>query len=106
MPVGGAKTGGMLMKRLPYSVKRNGMGWSVFDASGVKISGEVSAHWRAVEACEKLTSQAKQKIRKCITGCGKSFRSEGPHHRMCGNCRTCWQDEAVSLPNRSGSVVS
>lgn len=27
------------------------------------------------------------KLRKCITGCGRSFRSEGPHHRMCHVCR-------------------
>jgi hypothetical protein len=25
--------------------------------------------------------------RLCITGCGRSFASEGPHHRMCHVCR-------------------
>lgn len=26
--------------------------------------------------------------RACITGCGTTFDSEGPHHRMCTRCRT------------------
>jgi hypothetical protein len=25
--------------------------------------------------------------RKCITGCGRTFKSEGAHHRMCKPCR-------------------
>lgn len=28
----------------------------------------------------------KTKIRPCMC-CGGAFRSEGPHHRLCGNCR-------------------
>jgi hypothetical protein len=44
------------------------------------------ARWtRYSEAGKQFGAQ--NTTRECITGCGRSFESEGPHHRMCWNCR-------------------
>lgn len=41
--------------------------------------------------------------RECITGCGRSFHSEGPHHRMCQHCRSS-SDHALLNPR--GAVAT
>ncbi len=45
------------------------------------------------DGAEELQAPSKVRDRNCLT-CGKVFRSEGPHNRMCGSCRHKSEDSA------------
>ena len=58
----------------------------VIHQDGKKIYGPVQLP-QAMEKLDSLHRAARIKTRKCLT-CRTDFRSEGPHNRMCPNCRT------------------
>tara|TARA_R110002094_G_scaffold53154_10_gene64545 strand:+ start:523 stop:765 length:243 start_codon:yes stop_codon:yes gene_type:complete len=61
----------------------NGRGYVLDD--GVVVFGPNTIA-QAEEKRDALERKARHKIRKCLT-CPQEFMSEGPHNRMCGQCR-------------------
>ena len=68
-----------------YSVDKTERGYAVFQGRK-QVSGSVGYRWLAEEQRDKLIRQGKGRDRSCMT-CGKTFRSEGRHNRMCDGCR-------------------
>lgn len=60
--------------------------FAVVDARGVQVSGAIAGIAVAEERRDALTAQAQRKVRRCMR-CEQPFRSDGPHHRLCGLCR-------------------
>ena len=66
--------------------------WVIADADGV-VRANANDKDRADEIREKLDRWSRYKKRSCIRvngegdRCGAVFMSEGPHNRMCPNCR-------------------
>lgn len=68
-----------------FDVVRQGAGYVVLKDDEV-VQGPTSRQI-AEEAMDRLVRKSKQKRRNCMT-CAKPFLSEGPHNRMCKDCRT------------------
>ena len=66
-------------------VAKFGSGYAVW-RDGLRITGAVASHEEAMGVAERKIAQARQRKRPCIS-CGTTIRSEGPHHRMCRQCR-------------------
>lgn len=54
---------------------------------GKRFGGTYYDPYTGIRAAERHLRNAARQKRKCITGCGREFMSEGPHHRMCDPCR-------------------
>lgn len=70
--------------------------WAVF-LSGRQVSKLMSSQYLAEAALDRLEREArhgKPRIRPCL-GCGRDFRSEGKHNRLCKGCRARSQSVAV-----------
>jgi len=63
--------------------------WGVFAVIGGKefmVSQWFRYKHQVDRAKDRVEKQARMKDRPCIT-CGRTFTSEGPHNRMCNECR-------------------
>ena len=63
--------------------------WAVFEG-GTQITGLFPQEHQARKAMQAERTKDKPRVlkrRPCLC-CGVTFDSEGPHHRMCGSCRT------------------
>ncbi|WP_299165851.1 hypothetical protein [uncultured Tateyamaria sp.] len=49
-------------------------------------AGPFNNKWRAEQVRDQLQAKARLTVRPCLT-CGGDFESEGPHNRMCDECR-------------------
>ena len=73
---------------------RRGAFW-VTDAAGERVSQAYGDRVRAEAALARLQHAAQQQDRTCIT-CRRSFRSDGPHNRMCQRCRASVADDPLA----------
>lgn len=83
----------LIVKQVP---RRDEIYWAVFEGS-VQISWLYPHEHQARAAMESERAKDKpREIRKrpCLC-CGVTIDSEGPHHRMCGSCRTQSQPTPV-----------
>lgn len=72
--------------KLPLTVVGSGHLFFVQDADGKQVSNR---HWHRSEAeaaMERLEREARVTRRACLK-CRAPFLSEGPHNRMCKECR-------------------
>lgn len=74
-----------------YQVRGSGQGWIITDASGQRVNDKVYhcrhiADTRAHNLENTARFAAINRIRSCLC-CGVSFKSQGPHNRMCNPCR-------------------
>jgi DNA-binding CsgD family transcriptional regulator len=47
----------------------------------------------------KASHEAKKRTRRPCLCCGQPFMSEGPHNRLCSNCRSKSQEVSYALPS-------
>ena len=74
-----------------YEVNGSGQGWIIADHLGQPVNGKVyrCQHIAATRAhnLENIARFAAiNRIRDCLC-CGVSFKSQGPHNRLCNPCR-------------------
>jgi hypothetical protein len=62
-----------------------GGAWAVFEGAK-KIGGVFNEQWEAEHRRDAILKRRARQPRTCLR-CGRGFESEGPHHRMCGDCR-------------------
>jgi hypothetical protein len=60
--------------------------YAVVGPDGTVLTSGWGDQLQAIIRMEKLEAEAKLVTRPCIT-CRTDMRSEGPHHRMCDDCR-------------------
>ncbi len=63
--------------------------WAVFEG-GTQITGLFPHEHQARKAmqAERAKEKPREVRRRPCMCCGVTIESEGPHHRMCGTCRT------------------
>lgn len=66
----------------------------VFAPNGRTI-GDSGTWYEAAGLADRHEKNARSRERPCIC-CGETFRSEGPHNRMCYRCRSS-AEEAVAV---------
>lgn len=70
------------------SIRPHGKGhYMAFDADGHALSGPAGSFDMAMSIAENALKQRAKRSRPCLC-CSQTFLSEGPHNRMCDNCRT------------------
>ena len=67
-------------------VYRHEGGYAVFDADRMQVSRVYACQQSAIGMATRIEKKARQKMRPCLR-CGSTFKSEGPHNRMCDPCR-------------------
>lgn len=72
-----------------------GSRYAVFAKDGRQLSGPTGSVEEAEAMLDRRRRALRQIARPCIT-CTKPFDSEGPHNRMCPDCRNNAQ-EAVAV---------
>lgn len=56
--------------------------------SATKIGNEMGRHESSVNRrIERLETEGRKRTRNCMC-CGTAFKSDGPHNRLCGRCRS------------------
>jgi len=68
-----------------FEARGSGESWTVFDPNGNEVRG-FRHNYDAEQMADRLTRQARLKDRDCLC-CSRKFTSEGPHNRMCMDCR-------------------
>lgn len=68
-----------------FTVEWIGHAWWVL-SDGEKVAGPYKHQDYAEDRADTLKRAAKRKKRPCMC-CGKVFLSEGPHNRLCDECR-------------------
>ena len=81
-------------------VRRDAYGFAVFSGL-VRVSKCYCAKADADARKDELLRKRQRTPRPCISGCGRTILSEGPHHRMCDPCRHRdapgdWMSEIIS----------
>ena len=59
--------------------------WAVFECDK-RVSGVFNERWEAECRRDAMIRRAERRRRACLR-CGGAFESDGPHHRMCVECR-------------------
>ena len=77
--------------------------WIVEDAEGKRVSGYYQHQWQAEDRCEVLERKSRARSRPCMC-CGETFRSEGPHHRLCATCRRGSTDAPASVGRKRARI--
>lgn len=68
-----------------YSIEGSGTHYYIMK-NGAEVMGPFGSHGRAQDVRDELIRKERMRERPCIT-CGIKFMSEGPHNRMCDDCR-------------------
>lgn len=66
-------------------VRGSGHGWAVYRGAE-RVTRIFSCEYTAAGAATRLERQSRQRDRACLC-CGETFRSDGPHNRLCTTCR-------------------
>ena len=72
--------------------------------NGEQIAGPYTYKWRAEQVSDQLEAKARRSVRRCIS-CSASFESDGPHHRMCDNCRAAKRENVPFCSVRKARPV-
>ena len=72
-------------------LRGEGVAWKEIGAAMGRLTNSVMARFsllqhRAAESTARQRQAERIKVRACLC-CGKSFKSEGPHNRLCDSCR-------------------
>ena len=83
------------------TVRRHDRYFAVFRGAD-RVSGLFCDRARCEDRMDVIARQERVTERPCIR-CRTTFRSEGPHHRMCQTCRT--GGTAADVPGSTGGKV-